>query len=87
MALYSSVCGDTFSDIMLVLLAAPFASIALQFGPPEFTAIVIFSFTLIAALASQSLIKGIIAAALGVFLATIGLDPVELHHPHDLWPD
>ncbi|MEZ5856018.1 MAG: tripartite tricarboxylate transporter permease [Hyphomicrobiaceae bacterium] len=77
MALFSSVFGDTFSDIMLILLAAPFASIALKFGPPEFTAIVIFSFTLIAALASQSLTKGIIAAAFGVFLATIGLDPVD----------
>ena len=29
MALYSSVFGDTFSDIVLILLAAPFAAIAL----------------------------------------------------------
>lgn len=77
MALYSSVFGDTFSDVMLILLAAPFASIALRFGPPEFTMIVIFSFTLIAALASQSLLKGVIAAAFGVFLSTWGLDPVD----------
>lgn len=77
MALYSSVFGDTFSDIMLVLLAAPFAAIALRFGPPEFTSIVLFSFTLIAALAAQSLTKGIMSAALGVFLSTWGLDPVD----------
>lgn len=77
MALYSSVFGDTFSDILLILLAAPFAAIALKFGPPEFTSIVLFSFTLIAALAAQSLTKGIISAALGVFLSTWGLDPVD----------
>lgn len=77
MALYSSVFGDTFSDVMLILLAAPFAAIALKFGPPEFTMIVVFSFTLIAALASNSLLKGIIAAAFGVFLSTWGLDPVD----------
>lgn len=77
MALYSSVAGDTFSDIMLILMAAPFAAIALKFGPPEFTAIVLFSFTLIAALAAQSLAKGIISAALGLFLSTWGLDPVD----------
>ncbi|MDP6566863.1 MAG: tripartite tricarboxylate transporter permease [Alphaproteobacteria bacterium] len=77
MALYSSVFGDFFSDVMLILLAAPFAAIALKFGPPEFTAIILFSFTLIAALAGKSLVKGIIAAALGVFLSTIGLDPVD----------
>lgn len=77
MALYSSVFGDLFSDCVLILLAAPFAAIALKFGPPEFTAIILFSFTLIAALAGRSLIKGIMAAALGVFLSTIGLDPVD----------
>ena len=77
MALYSSVFGDTFSDILLILLAAPFAAVALKFGPPEFTAIILFSFTLIAALASQSLVKGVLAAAFGVFLSTIGLDPVD----------
>ena len=76
-ALYSSVCGDTFSDCMLILLAAPFAAIALTFGPPEFTAIIIFSFTLIAALAGKSLVKGIMAAAIGMFLASWGLDPVD----------
>ena len=76
-ALYSSVCGDTFSDCMLILLAAPFAAIALTFGPPEFTSIIIFSFTLIAALAGKSLTKGIIAAVIGVFLSSWGLDPVD----------
>jgi len=43
MALYSSVFGDMFSDVMLILLAAPFAAIALKFGPPEFTSIILFS--------------------------------------------
>ncbi|MEM7407846.1 MAG: tripartite tricarboxylate transporter permease [Pseudomonadota bacterium] len=76
-ALYSSVCGDTFSDIMLILLAAPIAAIALKFGPIEFTSIILFSFTMIAALAGKSLVKGILAAALGVFLSTWGLDPVD----------
>lgn len=77
MALYSSVFGDTFSDLVLILLAAPFAAVALRFGPVEFTAIILFSFTLIAGLAGPSLLKGLIAAALGVFLSTWGLDPVE----------
>ena len=76
-ALYASVCGDTFSDIMLILVAAPFAAFALQFGPAEFTAIVIFSFTLIAGLSGRSLARGVAAAALGVFLSTVGLDPVD----------
>ncbi len=76
-ALYSSVCGDTFSDLMLICLAAPIAAIALKFGPVEFVAIILFSFTMIAALAGKSLVKGIMAAALGLLLSTIGLDPVD----------
>ena len=35
------------------------------------------SFTLIAALAGKSLVKGVLAAALGVFLSSWGLDPVD----------
>lgn len=75
-ALYSSVFGDTLSDALLILVAAPFAAFALRFGPAEFTAIVLFSFTLIAGLSGPSLLKGILSAALGVFLSTIGLDPM-----------
>ena len=46
MALYSSVFGDTCSDVVLILLAAPFAALALLFGPPEITAIILLAFTL-----------------------------------------
>ena len=35
MALYSSVTGDTFSDIVLILAAAPLAALALELGPVE----------------------------------------------------
>jgi putative tricarboxylic transport membrane protein len=77
MALYSSVFGDSLSDVVLILLAAPMALIALQFGPAEITSLIILAFTMIAALSGQSLLKGLIATALGVFLATLGLDPVD----------
>jgi len=74
MALYSSVFGDTASDMVLIVLVAPFAAVALMFGPAEITAVGLLAFTLIAALSSESLAKGLAAAALGLFLSTIGLD-------------
>ncbi len=77
MALYSSVFGDFASDVVLILLAAPFAAVALKFGPAEITAVGLLAFTLIAGLSSDSLAKGLAAAALGLFLATIGLDKSE----------
>lgn len=75
MALYSSVFGDTFSDIVLILVAAPFALIALKMGPSEIAALLLFALTFIAALVGSSVMKGLIAAVLGVFVSTIGVDP------------
>lgn len=75
MALYSSVTGDTFSDIVLITIAAPLAMIALKMGPVEIFALMIFAFSLISGLIGSSLTRGIIAIALGLLIATVGLDP------------
>ena len=74
MALYSSVCGDTFSDLVLILVAAPFAIMALAMGSAEIFALMLFALTFIAALVGRSVIKGLIAAVFGIFLSTVGLD-------------
>jgi putative tricarboxylic transport membrane protein len=76
MALYASVVADFVSNLSLILLAAPIASFALRFGPPEFFALITFSLTIIAGVSGKSLIKGIIAGGLGLIAATIGLDSV-----------
>jgi putative tricarboxylic transport membrane protein len=74
MALYSSVFGDSFSDVVLFLVAAPIAVVALMMGPPEMSAVLIFALTIIAGLSGKSLIRGIIAATLGGVVGSIGLD-------------
>ncbi|MBT9384414.1 tripartite tricarboxylate transporter permease [Pseudooceanicola sp. CBS1P-1] len=76
-ALFSSVTGDTLSDLLLIVLVVPFASFALQFGPVEYTAVLLFSFALIAGIAGDSPLKSGLAIFFGLFLATIGLDPVS----------
>ena len=75
MALYSSVTGDTFSDIVLITIAAPLAILALQMGPVEIFALMVFAFSLISGLIGDSVTRGIIATALGLLAATVGLDP------------
>ncbi|WP_375688081.1 tripartite tricarboxylate transporter permease [Pseudooceanicola sp. LIPI14-2-Ac024] len=75
MALYASVTGDTASDLVLITLAAPLAVLALKMGPVEILALMIFAFSIIAGLVGDSLVKGLIAAILGLLLATVGLDP------------
>ncbi|OWU85829.1 Tricarboxylate transporter family protein [Oceanicola sp. 22II-s10i] len=75
MALYASVTGDTVSDLVLITLAAPLAGLALKMGPVEILALMIFAFSIISGLIGDSLVKGLIAAVLGLLLATVGLDP------------
>lgn len=75
-ALASSVLADSFSDIILILVAPPLALIALKMGPPEMTGLVIFSLLIITAVAGDSMIKGLISGVLGLMVGTIGLDPI-----------
>lgn len=75
LALFSSITGDTFSDIVLITVAAPLAILALKMGPVEVFALILFSFSLIAGLVDNAVTKGIIAAGLGLLAATVGLDP------------
>ncbi|WP_380057915.1 tripartite tricarboxylate transporter permease [Falsihalocynthiibacter sp. SS001] len=75
MALYSSVTGDTASDIILITVSAPLAIVALKLGPVEILFLLLFAFTIIVCLVSDTVAKGAIALLLGLFCATIGLDP------------
>jgi putative tricarboxylic transport membrane protein len=75
-ALYASVMGDVFSDLVLITVAGYLAGIALKFGPPEYSMLIVFSLTTIGAVSGETLIKGLLSAAGGLFLATVGLDPV-----------
>jgi putative tricarboxylic transport membrane protein len=75
-ALYSSVTGDVFSDIVLITVAGYLARLALKFGPPEYSMLVLFSLTTIGAVSGETLLKGLLSAAGGLFIATVGLDPI-----------
>lgn len=75
-SLYSSFTGDIFSDLVLIFLAIPMASIALQFGPVEFFALYVFALMLIALLTQGKMKKGMISAAIGLLIGSIGMDPI-----------
>ena len=65
-AIFSSVTGDTISDVMLILLVVPFAAIALQFGPLEYSMVFLFAFALLSSITGDSPLKGTIAIFAGV---------------------
>ncbi|HEU5195468.1 MAG TPA: tripartite tricarboxylate transporter permease [Methylomirabilota bacterium] len=75
-AAFGSFIAGTFSVVMLTLLSPPLAAAALRFGPPEIFALLLLGFTMITYLGSGSRLKAVAMALLGMFLGTIGLDPV-----------
>lgn len=72
----ASAIGGMFAALVLLLLAPPLARLSLAFGPHEYFLIAIFGLTVIAAVSPGSILKGLIAGALGLMLGTIGLDPI-----------
>lgn len=75
-ATIASVVGGLFSTLVLVLLAPQLARVALRFGPVEVFALIVLALTSIAAISRGSLIMGLLGGMIGLFLATVGSDPI-----------
>lgn len=76
MAVIASAMGDTFSELLLIFGAAYIAIYTAQMGPPEYFAVYICAFIIIGSVIGESVVKGLISTALGILLATVGLDPI-----------
>jgi putative tricarboxylic transport membrane protein len=74
LGVWSSFCGGTVGAIMLVLFAPQLARIGLEFQPWDYFMLVIFALTVTASLAGESLVKGLIAGAVGLLIRTVGED-------------
>ncbi len=75
MALYASFVGGIISALILTVLSPAVASMALRFGPCEYLALIILGITVVGGVSGDDILKGIIAAALGLFVSMIGQDP------------
>ncbi len=76
-AAFASFIAGTASIVGLMLLAPPLAEMALKFGPPEYTTLMILGLTVLTFLVKGSMAKALLMAALGLFISTIGLDAVS----------
>ena len=70
---FSSVSGDTLSDIVL-FIGAPFLAVFVErwLDLPEKTALIILSLAFIAAVVGNSPARGLISASLGMLIAYVG---------------
>ena len=75
-ALYASTFGGIFSALVLLFLGPQVAKISAMLGTAEYFMVCLFGMTIIAGVSGKSLIKGIIAACLGLLVSCIGADPM-----------
>jgi len=72
----SSLVGGVIGIIVLIFFTPILAKFALKFGPSEMFWIAILGVTVIATFDSGSVTKGIFSGAFGMWIATIGTDPI-----------
>lgn len=73
-AAYSSFVGGTISAIALMLVAPLLAKVAVSFGPAEYFALMLLGLTAVVSLSDKSLIKGLMAAVIGMMISIVGID-------------
>ncbi len=72
-ALAGSVFGDTFSNILLIVVAAPISYVAIKIGPVEQFCLILLSLTVVGSISGNSILKGMICAGFGIMLSMIGV--------------
>lgn len=71
-----SAIGSFAGLLILVFAAQPIAGIALEFGPAEMFALVVFGMTMMIGVSGGRVVKGLFAGVLGLMLGTVGRDPI-----------
>lgn len=74
--LWASFIGTIISGIVLIFMTPLLAEWALDFGPWEMFALMLFGISAIASLSEGSLVKGLIAGVIGIAFAMVGTDPL-----------
>src|SRR4051794_24981882 len=78
-AAVGSWIAGTFGVIVLTFIAPPLATIALRFGPPEYTALLVLGLIFLAYMSTSSLSRTLLMASFGLLLGMIGIDPLSGH--------
>jgi putative tricarboxylic transport membrane protein len=77
-AAVGSFVAGAFGVVMLSLVTPPLAGLALRFGPPEYTALLVLGL-LLAYLSPTSLVRTLLMASAGLLLGCIGIDVMSGH--------
>ncbi len=72
-----SFVAGTIGILGLQFFAPALGNAALSFGPPEFLCFMILTFVLLSNLCSDAPLKGALMIASGLFISTIGINPMD----------
>src|SRR3990170_2640213 len=72
-----SFVAGTIGILGLQFFAPLLGNAALSFGPPEFLCFMILAFVLLSNLSAEAPLKGALMIALGLFLSTVGINPMD----------
>lgn len=72
-----SVFGGLFSCIVLIIMGPTLALFAQNFGPIETFALIVMALSCISGVSQGGLAKGLMAGSIGLFLGTVGSDPMN----------
>ena len=76
-SLMSSLVGAVFGAFALALAIPIVRPLVLAIGSPEFFMLALLGVTFLASLSGEAIVRGLTAAAIGLMLATVGLDPIS----------
>ena len=76
-AAISSFVAGTLGLVGLTFFAPPLANLAFALGLPEYFLLMVLALTIVISLAGKSLVKGFIAAGLGLLTTCVGLDAIS----------
>src|SRR5439155_21919548 len=73
----SSLVGAIFGAMALALSIPVVRPLVLTFGSPEFFMLSLLGLAFVSSLSGEAVLKGLVAAGMGLLLATVGLDPIS----------
>ncbi|MDR3353599.1 MAG: tripartite tricarboxylate transporter permease [Synergistaceae bacterium] len=75
--LVSSAFGGLVSALGMLLVSRQLSEIGLRFGPSELFAVAFLGLSVLTSMDEDKMLKTVISGLLGLFLATMAMDPVE----------
>lgn len=75
-AILSSGLAGIAASVVLIMIAPLLAQLAILIGPSDYAALAILGLACVSAALGSSILKGIAASLIGLFVGTIGIDRI-----------